>query len=150
MLYYDLFYIQRFCYLSWIYGMWNKCEMWNILNYHYLIHIQCVTLVPHNHQWIVYYTMAYAAVVPHRAQNHCCYLPSLRSLLLCNHFWFDKAALLGNHGLCIALFSFTLLTWWLCPLDKGLWWAVNECQFCKQVFLKVKFSTLTHEVDVQT
>jgi len=27
MFYYDLFYIQRFCYLSWIYGMWNKLQL---------------------------------------------------------------------------------------------------------------------------
>ena len=27
MLYYALFYIQRFCYLSWIYGMWNKLQL---------------------------------------------------------------------------------------------------------------------------
>jgi len=68
--------------------------------------------------------MAYAAVVPHWAQYHCYYLPSLRLLcyvsVVCNHIWFHKAALLGNHGLFIALFSFTLLTW-PCPPDKGLW-----------------------------
>lgn len=27
LLYYDLFFIQRFCYVSWIFGMWNKLEL---------------------------------------------------------------------------------------------------------------------------
>jgi len=53
------------------------------------------------------------------------------------------AALLGNHGLCIAVCSFTLLMWWL-------WWVAKGYQFCIQFPLQVKISNLTHQVDVQT
>lgn len=90
-----------------------------------------------------------ATVMWTRVPNCSCHLPEYRTFSSDtwtgpeHYVWLRKAGLLGNHGLCIALFSFTLLTW-PCPLDKRLWWAVQEYQFGKKIFLQVQFSTLTH------
>lgn len=124
------------------------------LSFHYLVHIKYVTILPFNHQCIVYYAMAQAVVLPNGTKSLLLLAftnVTQFSYVRVNSQWclFHKAALLGNHVLCIAVSSFTFLTW-PCPLDKGLWWAVKEYQFCKQIFLQVKFSTLTHQIDVQT
>lgn len=83
--------------------------------------------------------LANAAMMPHKATNCCCYLSEYRSVtwIWCvRYIWLHEAELLGNHGLCISLLSFTLFSW-PCPLYEGFWWAVQEYQFGKQIFLQV-------------